>query len=81
MKNRLVNHLLYAVPVKRGSGIEVIEDIVPVYNIEVQIRLDKKPKRVYLAPENEDIDFTYNNGVVSYSVPKVYNHTMVVIDY
>ncbi len=81
VKNRLVNHLLYAVPVKRGSGIEVIEDIVPVYNIEVQIRLDKKPKRVYLAPENEDIDFTYNNGVVSYSVPKVYNHTMVVIDY
>ena len=47
----------------------------------MQIRSDKKPKRVYLAPENEDIDFTYNNGVVSYSVPKVYNHTMVVIDY
>lgn len=80
-KNRYVNHLLYAVPVKRGGGIEVIEDIIPVYNIDVEIKMDRKPKRVYLAPENEDIGFTYENNIVSYTVPEIYNHAMVVIDY
>src|SRR5690606_17227759 len=35
--NRYVNHLLYASPVKRGNGIEVIEDITPIYDVEVSI--------------------------------------------
>ena len=34
VENRLVNHILYASPVKRGTDIEVIEDILPVYNVE-----------------------------------------------
>ena len=80
-ESRLVNHLLYASPIKRGNGIEVIEDIVPVYDISVQIKMDKRPKRVYLAPEEEDIPFIYENNTVTYTVPRIYNHAMVVIDY
>ncbi|WJH32276.1 hypothetical protein N6H14_17795 [Paenibacillus sp. CC-CFT747] len=42
-QSRYVAHLLYASPVKRGTGIEVIEDILPVYDVEVTLRL---PQRV-----------------------------------
>ncbi|WP_212977484.1 hypothetical protein [Paenibacillus azoreducens] len=36
-KTRYVQHTLYVSPVKRGSGIEIIEDILPVYQISVLI--------------------------------------------
>lgn len=80
-ENRLVHHLLYASPVKRGKGIEVIEDILPVYGIECRIRPGREIKNVYLAPQMEQIPFTQENGVVRYTVEKLYNHQMVVLDY
>jgi hypothetical protein len=80
-EHRLVNHLLYASPVKRGNGIEVIEDIIPLYNISVKLHTDFVPKKVYIAPEKKDIPFSYENGILSYTVDKLENHAMVVIDY
>ncbi len=80
-ENRYVNHLLYAVPVKRGQNVEIIEDIMPVYNIEVELKLDKTIKRAYLAPQNTDIEFTQENGVVKYTVDKIDCHQMVVLDF
>jgi hypothetical protein len=35
--NRYINHLLYATPTKRGEGIEVIEDLIPLCGIEVKL--------------------------------------------
>lgn len=80
-EHRLVNHLLYASPVKRGNGIEIIEDIVPLYGVKVSLKTDKPPKRVYLAPERRDIDFKFESGILSYTVEKLENHAMIVIDY
>ncbi|MBR5279532.1 MAG: beta-galactosidase trimerization domain-containing protein [Clostridia bacterium] len=80
-EHRLVHHLLYATPVKRGNGIEVIEDIVPVYNIDVVVRPDKEIQKVYLAPQMVEIPFAQKDGVVSYKVEKVDNHQMVVLEY
>ena len=38
-------------------------------------------KNVYLAPQMESIPFTQENGVVRYTVEKLLNHQMVVLDY
>ena len=78
--DRLICHLLYASPVKRGNGIEVIEDIVPIYNVELAIKADRKINKVYLAPQKEDIDFTYDNGYISVKLDKIECHQMVVFE-
>lgn len=80
-QNRLVHHLLYASPVKRGNGIEVIEDIVPIYNIDVTVRPGKPVKKVYMAPQMTEIPFEQKDGSVSYMVEKIDNHQMVVLEY
>ena len=80
-EHRYVNHLIYVSPVKRGKGTEIVEDIFPVYNTKVELKLDKTPARVYLAPEMKDIDFKYENGVLAYTVNEIYCHAMVVIEY
>ena len=77
---RYINHLLYAVPVKRGSGVEIIEDITPVYDVDVKLRLPKTIKRAYLAPQKVEIPFEQENGVVEVKVDKVDCHQMVVLE-
>lgn len=78
-EKRLVHHLLYAAPVKRGS-VEVIEDIVPLYDVQVELMLAQKVKRIYLAPSMDEVTFTCEDGRVTYTVPKVECHQMVVLD-
>ncbi len=80
-EKRYVNHLLYVVPVKRGNGVEIIEDIMPVYNVNVELKLPKTVKNVYLAPQREPLAFTQEGGKVSYTVERIDCHQMVVLEY
>ena len=80
-RNRYINHLLYASPVKRGADVEIIEDIVPVYGINVTLKLPKTIKKVYLAPQNTQIPFTCVDGKVAFTVDKIDCHQMVVLEY
>lgn len=77
---RYVNHLLFAHTCLRGSGIEVIEDTVPIYNVEVSVKLQSRPTRVYFAPEEKDIEYNFENGILTYLVDKFEIHQMIVID-
>ena len=79
-KDRYIAHLLYAVPTKRGKYIEIIEDIYPVDGIELAVKVKERIKRVYLAPQNIDVDFTFDNGYVKVKDIKVDCHQMVVFD-
>lgn len=78
--DRYVCHMLYASPVKRGRGIEVIEDILPVYDTRLSLKLDKNISRVYLAPQLEDIPFTERDGRIEITVDKIDCHQMIVLE-
>ncbi|MGZ9584746.1 alpha-amylase family protein [Paenibacillus marinisediminis] len=79
---RYIHHLLYASPVKRGERIEIIEDINPLYNVEVELQLSQhEVTRVYLAPQMLDISYDKTSSGVRYTVPQMECHQMVVIDY
>ncbi|MFC4778669.1 alpha-amylase family protein [Paenibacillus sp. GCM10023252] len=79
-ESRYVNHLLYASPVKRGNGIEVIEDIIPLYDVEVELRVPDDVKGVYLAPQGTQIPYVYEEGLVRYTVPRLECHQMVIVE-
>lgn len=79
-KGRYVQHLLYASPVKRGDGIEVIEEILPQRNTEVRLRVDAEISKVYLAPQMQEIPFRTADGYLTYTVPEWECHQMVVLD-
>ena len=78
---RLVNHIAYAIPKVRGKNTEIIEDIPVVLDTKVSIKMGKKPSRVYLAPSIQELDFTFENGTVSYTIPKFECSTLVVIEF
>jgi len=79
-QNRYVAHLVYAVPTKRGSGVEIIEDIYPVYDVDIAVKIPRPVKRVYLAPQGTDIPYSEENGYIKTQIPVLDCHQMVVYD-
>lgn len=79
--NRYIAHLLYASPVKRGDCIEVIEDLLPLHDTEVTLRLPAAVKKTELVPQNEQIPFTQSGTSVTFTVPRFTCHQMISIDF
>lgn len=80
-EKRYVAHLLYAVPTKRGKNIEVIEDIYPVHDVSLSIRLPEKIRNVYLAPQMQSVDYEIKGGRVHVMIDAVDCHQMVVLEW
>lgn len=85
--NRYIVHLLFAHTTKRGVDTEIIEDIIPLYNVELEVKLFEKPKRVYQVAiekgslKEEEISFTYAEHKVYMTLNKIDLHAMVVLEY
>jgi hypothetical protein len=78
-KSHYIIHMLYGVPVKRGKNTEVIEDIQPLYELEVQLHFSEEIKKVYLAPQNLELDYKCENGTLFFKVPRLELHQMIVV--
>jgi hypothetical protein len=77
---RRIVHLLYANPIRRGET-EVIEDVVPLHDVEVSLRSDGEPKSVYLAPSREQLPWRHEGGRVHFTVPRLELAAMVVVEW
>ena len=80
-ENRAILHLLFAIPIKRGDDIEVIDEIFPLHNVKCTVRLDKPIKSVKLVPENQDLPFEVAENVTSFVVLQLLCHQMVELGY
>lgn len=79
-KRRYVAHLLYAPPLQRGRCL-VIEDLVPLHDVPVSLRVPEKITRAYLAPGRKPATLARRGDTVNVNVPKVQCHQMVVFEY
>ena len=77
---RFCINLTYASPVRRGVA-EIIEDILPVYNIKLQLKTEQKITAVGLPLNGEALSFTQEGDTVCFTVPELNCHTTVVIEY
>ncbi|MBC7809255.1 MAG: beta-galactosidase trimerization domain-containing protein [Akkermansiaceae bacterium] len=79
-ESRYVCHLLYASPVRRGKSIEVIEDILPIHDVSVTLRLLNPVSEVRLQPQDVAISVQHGkDGTVRFVVPRLECHQMVVL--
>ncbi len=79
-EKRNILHLLFAHTTVRGENTEVIEDTVPLYNVECSVKKENKPSKVILQPQGKEISFNYENGNVKFVVPEVDIHQLAVIE-
>lgn len=77
---RTIAHVLHYIPEQRYKDIQIVEDVIPLHNVELAVRLDREPKRVYLAPEGTELPASWAAGRSSIVIPEVRGHAMVVFE-
>lgn len=92
-ENRSILHLLYANTINRGGAmqlsggnleskarsVEVIEELLPLRDIEVTLKSAKPVKKVTLEPQGQELDFTQNGDEISLKIDEFSCHQMVVL--
>src|SRR5207302_709536 len=56
---RFIVHLVNYQPNRRGNHVEVIEEVVPMRDVPIALRMDSAPSRVYMAPSDSEIAVDY----------------------
>ncbi|MGH2350708.1 MAG: alpha-amylase family protein [Chloroflexota bacterium] len=77
---RVIAHLLYYPSERRTPQIDIVEDVVPLRDVLLAARPGFRPQRVYEVPSQAALPFTWDNGVVSLTLPRLNGHAMVVFE-
>jgi len=79
-KKRYCINMTYASPVKRGAA-EVIEDILPIYNIDIRLCVPEAIKKIKVLNTGEELLFEQRDGKCRFVLPKLLCHETVIIEY
>ena len=79
-RNRYVVHLLYAPPLQRGRCL-VIEDMVPLHDIPVELRVPEKVKKAYTVPNENRLIPELSGDKTKVTIPTLQCHCTVVLEY
>jgi hypothetical protein len=64
-------HLLYANTIKRGEGVEIIEDLVTLCDIKVSLDLPTPVTAATLRPSGKEIPLTVEDGRVTFTLDRL----------
>ena len=79
-EQRYVLHLLHYVQQRRSKLIEVIEDTLPLVDIDFSLKLPKKVTRIERVSDHQEIPFTIVDGRVNFTLDRHVGHDMFVLD-
>lgn len=78
-ERRLVVHALHYVPERRSEELEIVEDIIPLHEVPVSVRVDGEVASVRLVPRGEEIAYTMTDGRCGFVIPRIEGAQMVEI--
>jgi hypothetical protein len=79
-KNRTIVHILHYSPERRAKNLDLVEDVVPLRDVVLSLKLDRAPRSVYLAPERDPLESEFKSGRCIVGIPEVRGHAMVVFE-
>jgi hypothetical protein len=78
--DRAVVHVIYAVPQRRGEGVDVVEDVLLLYNVRIGVRMGRPATHVFLAPQGQTLPRETADDVTWTTVPEIRGQQVVVFE-
>jgi hypothetical protein len=80
-QNRWIVHLLHFIPERRSKELEVIEDIIPLFNLKIFVRTPRPVREAVLAPEGVALPVSDQGPYLSFELPRLDGHAMVSLTF
>ena len=78
--DRWILHLLHYVPERRGQDFDIIEDMIPLFNVKVSVKAPRKAKEVASVPDQVTLNFDQKDDRIEFSLPKLEGHQMIALN-
>ena len=73
----MIAHLLHYVPQRRGRQLDSVEDVLPLHEVALSIRTERRPQAVRLVPEGQTVEASWSDGYARFVVPHVAGYQIV----
>jgi hypothetical protein len=83
--DRDIVHVMHSTPAlrgtERGSPVQAIQDLVPLYNTKVSVLARGKVRAVQLVPAGSALPFVASDNRVDFVIPEFTGHQIIEISY
>jgi hypothetical protein len=79
--DRWIIHLLHFIPERRSEKLDVIEDIIPLVDLQVRVRTKQEVASVMLVPEQVPVPFDFDGKELRFSLSRLDGHGMVAVQF
>jgi len=79
-EGRIIAHIVNYQPQRRGKSSEYIERACPIANVELEVKTEREPRKVYLAPQKIDLEFSFAKGYAKCVIPEIVTHQLVIFE-
>jgi hypothetical protein len=73
----LLVHVLHYIHQRRGQGLDVIEDVLPLHDVTLSVRAARRPESVLLLPDEQPVEWEWQDGYVRLTLPRVDGYAVV----
>ena len=74
-------HLLHYIPERRGQAFDVIEDVIPIFDLSISVRNDMGIEKVLAVPSGVELESRKRDGRIEFTLPELSGHQMVCLSY
>lgn len=78
--DRVVLHALHYIPQRRGRDFDIVEDVIPLYDVSVSVRPPTDVIYATVEPEGETLSFKQAQSRVEFVIPQINGHQMVALE-
>jgi hypothetical protein len=80
-EDRWVVHLLHYLPERRGQDFDVLEDVIPLFDVALDLRAPRRVKAVLAVPQQESLAFQQLAGRATFRLPRLDGHQMIAVSF
>ena len=78
---RWVVHLLHYIPERRSQYIDIVEDVIPLHDVDISIRAPKAVTGVTCVPEATALPYRQVGDRVEFTLPRLVGHQMIALSF
>jgi hypothetical protein len=79
--SRWVLHFLHFIPERRSKELDVIEDVIPLFNVNLFVRTPRKVRDAIIVPDGVSIAANHNDPCLMFQVPRIDGHAMLSLEF
>ncbi len=76
-QDRWILHLLHFIPERRSEELDVIEDVIPLFQVNVKVKTPRPVRDVAIAPAKASLAFRTEESYTVFEIDRIDGHAMV----